>query len=60
MATTKLLRYPKKPKQTASIETKQRYLARVKEVDRENAKRKAEKKKSAELSKKIAAVGKCR
>lgn len=56
MMATKMLRYPKKPKQSASVATKERYLARVREIDKENARRKAEQKKSADLSKKIAAV----
>jgi predicted Holliday junction resolvase-like endonuclease len=56
MAKLKMIKYPKKPKQSASIETKERYLARVREIDKENAKRKAENKKSEELSKKIAGI----
>lgn len=56
MAKLKMIRYPKKPKTTASIESKERYLARVKEIDKENAKRKALNKKSEDLSKKIAGV----
>lgn len=56
MAKLKMIKYPKKPKTTASIETKERYLARVREIDKENAKRKAENKKSEELSKKIAGI----
>lgn len=56
MAKLKMIKYPKKPKQSASIETKERYLARVREIDKENARRKAENKKSEELSKKIAGI----
>jgi predicted Holliday junction resolvase-like endonuclease len=56
MAKLKMIKYPKKPKQSASIESKERYLARVREIDKENAKRKAENKKSEELSKKIAGI----
>lgn len=56
MAKFTLKKYPKAPKQSASIEVKERYLARCKEIDKENAKREAEKKKSEALSKKIAAV----
>ena len=56
MAKLKMIKYPKKPKTTASIESKERYLARVREIDKENAKRKAENKKSEELSKKIAGI----
>ena len=56
MAKLKMLKYPRKPKQSASVATKERYLARVKEIDRENMRRKAANKRSDDLSKKIAAV----
>lgn len=56
MAKFTLKKYPKAPKQSASIEVKERYLTRCKEIDKENAKREAERKKSEALSKKIAAV----
>lgn len=56
MAKLKMLKYPRKPKQSASIATKERYLARVKEIDRENLRRKAANKRSDDLSKKIASV----
>lgn len=56
MAKFTLKKYPKAPKQSASIEVKERYLARCKEIDKENAKRETERKKSEALSKKIAAV----
>lgn len=56
MAKLKMIKYPKKPKTTASIESKERYLARVREIDKENAKRKLQNKKSEELSKKIAGI----
>ena len=52
----KILKYPKAPKQSASIEVKENYIKRCKEIDKENAKRKAEQKKSEDLSKKIAAI----
>lgn len=52
----KMLKYPKAPKQSASIEVKENYIKRCKEIDKENAKRKAEQKKSEDLSKKIAAI----
>ena len=51
-----MLKYPRKPKASASIESKENYLKRVKEIDKENAKRKALNKKSEDLSKKIAGV----
>lgn len=53
----KLLKYPKKPKQSASIATKENYLRKVAEIDRENAKRKALNNKSKALSAKIAKIG---
>lgn len=56
MAKIKMLKYPRKPKASASIESKENYLKRVKEIDKENAKRKAFNKKSEDLSKKIAGV----
>jgi len=60
MATLKLKKYPRKPKASASVAMKERYLQRTKEIDKENARRKAEKKKSVELSKKIAGVGRAK
>lgn len=56
MAKIKMLKYPRKPKASASIESKENYLKRVKEIDKENAKRKALNKKSEDLSKKISGV----
>lgn len=56
MAKLKMIKYPKAPKNSASVATKERYLERCREIDKENAKRKAENKKSDELSKKIAAI----
>lgn len=58
MAKLKMIKYPKAPKVSASVEVKERYLERVKEIDKENAKRKAINKKSEELSKKIASIRK--
>ena len=60
MANLKMLKYPRKPKQSASVAVKERYLDRVKEIDKENAKRKSTNKRSDDLSKKIAAVGRAR
>lgn len=51
-----MLKYPRKPKASASVESKERFLARVKEIDKENAKRRAINKKSEDLSKKIAGI----
>lgn len=50
----KKLKMPKKPKASASLETKQNWLKKAAEVKKENAKRESDKKKSKELSKKIA------
>ncbi len=57
MAKVKLLKYPKKPKASASIESKERYLKRVSEIDKENNRRKALKKKDEALTKRIGSVG---
>lgn len=54
MAKLKMLRMPKKPKASASIESKENWLKRVAEIKKENAKRASLNKKSAELSKRIA------
>lgn len=50
----KLKKFPKKPKKTASIASKEAYLKKVAEVKKENAKILADVKKSAMLDKKIA------
>ena len=55
MAKLKMKRLPKKPKRSASVETKINWLKRADEVKRENARRAQENKKSAELSRKISA-----
>ena len=57
MARVKLIKYPKKPKVSASLETKERYLKRVSEIDKENNKRKAMKKRSEALTKRITSIG---
>lgn len=54
MAKLKMLKLPKKPKMSASVAVKERWLARVQEIKRENARRIALNKRSIELSKKIA------
>lgn len=57
-----LKKMPKKPKQSASIKTKENYLKKVAEVKKENNKRKtaynSAKKKNETLNKKIAGVSK--
>jgi hypothetical protein len=45
----KKLKYPKKPKATASLEVWERYTARCKEVDKINAQKEADAKKKAAL-----------
>lgn len=56
MAKLKMIKLPKSPKASASVATKERWLSRVAEIKKENAKREALNKKSDELSKKIQAV----
>jgi len=56
MAKLKMKKYPKAPKQSASVAVKENHLARLRDVDKENARRKSENKKSEDLSKKITAV----
>lgn len=58
MAKMKMKKLPKKPKASSSVATKERYLARVKEIERENARRHAENKKSEALTKKIQGIKK--
>lgn len=57
MAKFKLKKYPKKPKASASNEVLERYIARCKDIDKQNApilKAKAEHEK---LRTKVAAIG---
>lgn len=53
----KLLKYPRKPKASASVATMENYLRRVKEIDKENNRRKGEAKKAETLRKKISGIG---
>lgn len=59
-----MLKYPRKPKASASNQVMENYLAKVKEVDKRNAANEAdykrEKSKKETLKKKVAAVGKPR
>lgn len=57
MAKLKKKKLPKKPKASASIKSKENYLRRVAEVNKENKKIEALNKKSEQLSKRIAGVG---
>lgn len=56
----KLKKYPKKPKATASVATKENYLKKVAEINKENARIKADRLKSKNLDKKIAAIGRAK
>jgi len=53
MAKLKLKKLPKKPKASASVTTKENWLKRVAEIRKENARIRADKKKSEALDKKI-------
>lgn len=56
MATKKLKKYPKKPKANASLEVLQKYLDKMKDIDKENAQTKADEKKRQDLKKKISGI----
>lgn len=56
MAKKKLLKYPKKPKTGASIQVMERYLAKRKEIDKKNAKIKADNTKAEKLRQKISGL----
>lgn len=53
MAKLKLKKLPKKPKASASVATKENWLKRVAEIRKENARIRADKKKSEALDKRI-------
>lgn len=53
MAKLKLKKLPKKPKASASVTTKENWLKRVAEIRKENARIRADKKKSEALDKRI-------
>lgn len=54
MAKKTMLKLPKAPKSSASVEVKEAYLKRLAEIKKENARRAAENKKSEDLTKRIA------
>lgn len=56
MAKMKLKKLPKKPKASASVATKENWLKRVAEIRKENARIRADKKKSEALDKRIREV----
>ena len=60
MATKKLLKYPKKPKSTASVQTLQNYINRCKEVDKRNAEIRKESAKRDTLKKQVAKIGRAK
>jgi len=53
--TVKKVKYPKRPKTSASLEVWTRYKDRIKEVDRKNADRISRKKKKESLMKQVTA-----
>jgi len=53
MAKFKLRKYPKRPKKTASVAVKERFLQKIKDIDKENARIIAEKKRGESLEKSI-------
>ncbi len=57
MAKLKMLKLPKKPKRSASLETKQKYLAKVREIQKQNQHRHKINQDSERLSKVIAGIG---
>lgn len=56
MAKLKMLKTPKRPKAGATVAAKENFLKKLNDVRKENARRKAENKKSIELDKKISAA----
>lgn len=56
MAKLKMLKFPKKPKLSASVQAKENWLKRAAEIKKENARRERENKRSEELSKKISGL----
>ena len=53
MKKPKKLKYPRKPKASASLATMENYLKRVKEIEKANAEREREYKKALTLREKI-------
>lgn len=52
----KFKKYPKKPKAGASLATLENYIAKCKEIDKENEQRKRDHKKRLDLKKKVQAM----
>jgi hypothetical protein len=57
MAKLKMLRYPKKPKASASVATMERYLDKIRDIDKENRAREATNRKQETLRNKISGIG---
>ncbi|MEO5681452.1 MAG: hypothetical protein ABIQ88_02360 [Chitinophagaceae bacterium] len=57
MSKLKMLKLPKKPKRSASLESKQKFLAKVREIQHQNQKRHKLNVDSERLSKVIAGIG---
>ena len=55
MAKLKILRYPKKPKASASVSSLENYLSKCNDIDKKNNARKAENSKKETLRKKVSA-----
>lgn len=56
MAKLKMLKAPKRPKQSASVAVKENFLKKLAAVKKENARRKAENLKSSALDKRISSA----
>ena len=56
MAKKKYLSYPRKPKATASVTTKENYIKKCKDIDKKNASIKSENLKSEKLTKTISGM----
>ena len=56
--TLKMKKYPKKPKGSASATTFENYLAKCRDIDKENSRRNSENKKREALKKRVASIKK--
>lgn len=60
MAQKKLVKYPKKPKASASVTTLSNYIQRCKDVDKKNAEIRKEATKREGLKKQVAKIGRAK
>ncbi len=60
MATKKLVKYPKRPKASASAQTLKNYIQRCKDVDKKNAEIAREKAQIVSLKKQVAKIGRAK